>query len=397
MLLKKVKEMICEKNKCTGCGACANVCPMKCITMKYSEEGFLYPEVDESKCKKCSKCIKTCPSNKNQINNNKLKKVYACWNNQENIIKNSSSGGMFPIFAEYFISNGGKVVGSTMDSELNVKFIMIDKLDDIRLLTGSKYIQSKTGNIYNKIKKSLVSGEKILFIGCPCQVAALNAILSEKEKENLLTIDLVCHGAGSKKFFDNHIKEIEEKYNDKIINVKFKCKKRGWLWYIAKYEFESGKVKYKYSFNDAYMTSYLNLAIYRESCYQCKYASIPRIGDITLGDFYGIDRNLVTKKELKNGISLLTINNNKGQEYFNKIKSKITYIERPVEETITTNKNISTPSKRPKCRDDILKENLVPSKLAKKYCKYKFISKIIMYVGSSNKLIYKIIKMKGKK
>lgn len=379
--------MICNKNKCTGCGLCKNICPLGCIQMKYDEEGFLHPTIDKNKCVKCNKCIKNCPSNIELVKNPEPipSIVYACWN--KNISQNlqSSSGGIFPVLAEFIIKNGGKVVGSAMTNKLTVEYTIIDKLEDIQLLTGSKYIQSDTKNIYKTVKQELKNNNKILFVGCPCQIAPLYSMLTDKELQNLTTVDLVCHGVGSKTFFDKYIREIENKYNQKIIKYEFRTKKRGWKWHIAKITFESGKTKYIYSFNDAFMKCYMQTAIYRESCYNCKYAKLPRNSDITLGDFFGINRECVEKEQIRNGISTVIINTSKGNKLFNSIKDQIEYIERPLSEATQTNLNIVIPSKRPIARDKILKEkSLSAKKISKKYCDYKSTSKLLMYIGNDN-------------
>ncbi|AEE91892.1 4Fe-4S ferredoxin iron-sulfur binding domain-containing protein [Tepidanaerobacter acetatoxydans Re1] len=374
--------MICDKDVCTGCGVCYNVCPVKCITMKYDSEGFIFPIIDEQQCIKCNKCRENCPS-LNELTNNNCKEpiTIGCWNKNQDILKKSSSGGAFAAIAEDILKEDGVVVGCVMDKNLNIYHTIAENFEELEEMYGSKYVQSETHNIYRKIKVFLNKGKKVLFVGCPCQVAGVYTYLKDEEYKNLITIDLVCHGVGSKKFFDKYINEMNNKYKDKVIGVSFRNKRNGRRNYTTRLSFTTRPPVYIPAIKDSYMTCYLQRAIYRKSCYSCKYAKLPRVGDITIGDFVGIDRNQISKRDYYNGVSVVLLNNSKGTYYFENIKLNLNWLERPLQEATSTNSNIIEPSIMPDSRKLILNDVGTVEQLKNKYCKYPLKARIANILG----------------
>ena len=277
-----------------------------------------------------------------------------------------------------------------MDDNLKLFHTIAENKKEYEKMRGSKYIQSEIRNSYKEAKKYLEQNRMVLFIGCPCQIAGLYAFLKNKEYENLITVDLICHGVGSLKFFNKYIKEKEQKYKDKIIAISFRDKKMGYSKYLTKLTFKTRKPIYINAINDSYMTAYMKCGIYREACYQCKFAKIPRIGDITIGDFREInDKNLATDRYEK-GISVILLNNEKADNVFNNIKYNLVYIERKLEEATSTNRNITKPNIRPNGREYILKESGNTKSLQKKYFKRRYREYVANILG--HKIISKIRK-----
>ncbi len=378
--------MICEKNKCTGCGACKNICPKNCVELKYNEEGFLFPVIDKEVCIRCGLCKKVCPSNYELENNNNSKPLTygGYYYNEETLLK-SSSGGIFAALADYILKEGGVICGASVNDDLIVEHIIATNKDEYQKMHGSKYIQSDTKNTFSDIKKYLLNNQKVLFVGTGCQVAGLYNYLGEmKNNNNLFTVDLICHGVGSVNIFNKYINYLEKKYNDKVTNVSFRSKKNGWRTFTTKISFRERKPIYIKAVNDLYMICYVNEAIYRESCYNCPYASLPRIADITLGDFVGIDKKLFDVKQYEKGISVILVNNKQGETIINKIKDNLVLHERNLDEAVKTNKNIAKPSSRPFSRNFILQENNDIIKLQRKYCKVKFKQHIANILGYKN-------------
>jgi len=360
--------------------------------MEYDEEGFLFPIVNEERCIKCNKCKESCPSLNELTNNNYEKPItIGCWNKNKNIVQKSSSGGAFAAIAECVLEENGFVVGCVMDENLNVYHTVANNKKELEMMHGSKYLQSETRNIYSDIKVLLESGKKVLFTGCPCQVTGLYNYLKGKNYNNLITVDLICHGVGSKKFFDMYISEINNKYKDKVIEVSFRSKQNGWRKYTTRISFTTRSKIYISAIKDTYMSCYLQKAIYRKSCYQCKYATLPRIADITIGDFIGIDRSQLDKKSYQNGVSVILLNNKKAEYCFENFRAKINWIERPLQEAVLSNDNIVKASIMPDCRNFILKDSGTAKQLRDKYCKYKFKTYIANFLGEDNVVFLKKI------
>lgn len=339
--IKKLQPIIdIVKNKdCSGCGACANICPAKAITMVENDEGFLNPKIDLKKCINCGLCSNTCPSISPHYSNDNppdCKAVIA----DDNIRKVSSSGGMFTIVANYVLEHKGYICGATFDKEFNVEHIIIDKKEDLDKLRGSKYYQSNTKSCYKEIKSLLDKNSLVLFTGMPCQVAGLKSYL-KKEYENLITVDILCHGISSQKVFKKYLKDIHR--DKKLVDLKFKAKEP-WGWHAGiNADFADGSHYAEPLERDPFYISYLNSISKNTICGKCKFNKLPRQGEFTLADFWGIEKY---KKELNDnkGTSLVLINNKKGSTFFEKLKPTIHKFEDvPLHYAIDCNHVIEAP------------------------------------------------------
>lgn len=340
---------------CTGCEACKSSCPRKCIKMVYDNEGFRYPHVD-STCNKCGVCIKKCPVLQDCNFGEKLHEpyVFGGFSDDDNIIRKSSSGGIFTVIAEFIINNGGAVSGVCFQENLSLQHVIASDCSQLEHMRGSKYLQSNIDNIYSEIDILLRKNCEVFFVGTPCQVAGLNMFLG-KEYENLITCDLICHGVPTQKFFDKYIAYYEKRNSSKARCIKFRDKKRGWKEYFITINFEDGKTESRSVYKDVFMKGFLEDIYLRPACYKCKFVGIPRIGDITLGDFWGIDEIDSILDEDK-GVSAIITNSSKGLRVFENIKDNIVYKQYSVEQCIKHNPCLIKSVKMPYLRDEFFRD-----------------------------------------
>jgi len=315
---------ISNKSHCSGCFACLQICPQKCTTMEYDNEGFLYPNVDKQNCISCGLCKKTCPMENEDmfVNDFNPPVTFGGWNNNMNIKMQSSSGGVFSTVAELVLNQGGVVFGAVFDDNIKLKHIMIDDVLNLGKLRGSKYVQSEIGNTYIQAKTELENDRNVLFVGTPCQIGGLYAFLNKKY-DGLITIDLVCHGVPSPKIFKDYIGGLEQKYNSKISYLNFRDKRTGWNSGISiKAEFGNSKEYFVIGYKDNFITGFLNDMYLRPSCYECNFSKLPRVADISLGDFWGV-ANYYPELDDNKGTSLILVNNIKGKAMIEKCKNKL--------------------------------------------------------------------------
>ena len=290
---------IVEKSACYGCGACYNVCPVDAIEMKKNPEGFLMPEVDDDKCINCNRCKDVCPAIHFVYNKASEPKILA-FQAAGDLLKEGSSGSVFPLLAKDFINNGGFVFGAVFDENWTVKHIGTDNVVDLEKIAFSKYLQSDTNDTFKKVRELLIEGKKVLYAGCPCQIAGLNLFLN-KNYENLITIDILCHGIPSPGSFFSYLEENFEV--EKIENIEFR---RGDKWStIIGIDFNDGTREEYPCRKNSYMRTFLNDFNLRETCYGCKYSRLPRQGDITIGDLWGARKLRLGFPQQKTSVVLL--------------------------------------------------------------------------------------------
>ncbi len=322
-----------NKSNCCGCHACYNSCPQNAIIMEEDEKGFKYPKINENKCTNCGFCEKVCPIlNKRKIANDP--KAYACINKDENIRENSSSGGIFTLIAKEIINMGGVVFGTKFDSNFNVIHSYTSLEEELYKFRGSKYVQSIIGDNYKIAKSFLEAGKYVLFTGTPCQIEGLLAYLGKKY-DKLFTQDIICHGVPSPKVWRKYLDYRKHKDEDRPLSINFRNKDNGWSSYNLKFTYENKSYK-KSQVEDKYMQAFLRNVCLRDSCYKCSFKKINRLSDITLADFWGIQR---VKPELydNKGTSLVIVNSEKGKELFESIKENIIQEEVNIEEALVGN------------------------------------------------------------
>lgn len=323
---------IVDKRDCTGCWGCANICPKSCITMKTDKEGFDYPIVDESTCVKCKKCINVCPIlHKEEIENNPV--AYACFNKDEEVRTESSSGGIFTLIATNIIKDNGVVFGARFNELFEVEHSYVESVEDIKVFRGSKYVQSKMGYTFTKVKKFLEDGRKVLFSGTPCQIGGLKSFLG-KDYKNLICIDIICHGVPSPLAWKKYKNEISS--GKKITDVSFRDKTYGWKDYSFRMDFEDGTRYFEKGAENKYIRGFIGDIYLRNSCYQCKFKSLHRLSDLTLADFWGIE-NINSDMDDRKGTSFIIVNSKKGNQILQKIIEQIEAEKVDLEQSIKYN------------------------------------------------------------
>lgn len=360
---------ICKQKKCTGCMACFNKCPFGAITIKTDENGFYIPCVDDTVCKQCRICINVCPQNSNISTPFLYKDVYAAWSKNDELRLNSTSGGVFIGIAKSVINQGGSVFGVAFDNSYRAVHVEVNDIKDLHILQGSKYVQSFIGNVYIRVKELLANEKLVLFSGTPCQVAALKSFLG-KEYSKLLTIDIVCHGVPSPVFFDKYLNNISQHRKDNINSISFRNKDDSWSLFLMKIVYSSGEIYKKNAVTDPYLIAFFNDFCLRESCYECIYPGKKRVGDITLGDFWGYISYDYKFRNTEKGINLVIVNTDKGKEFLQLLKQDYIFIDKNIEEAIRSNGPLTKPTKLNPARKaffyDLQEKGFV-------YCKNKYL------------------------
>ncbi len=340
-------KLICNKKDCTGCGLCAARCPKQCIEMKPGFLGHLYPEINQDKCIDCKLCQKGCPSLQD-IESSYPKKAFAAWSKDDEDYVTSTSGGAASVLSQYVISKGGVVYGCSVLPNIQIAHIRVDNLEALHLLKGSKYVQSQIKGIIPQLRKDVKDGLPVLFIGTPCQVAAIKQ-LYKTIPDNLYLVDIICHGTPSNKFLKDYIQKDLKIDAARVTNVKFRLPDA-----FSLCVFEKDKLLYKsnnlwtHRYEDLYYNTFIDGFTYRDSCFSCNYAIPERISDITIGDFWGLG-NEVSDKEIpehKNGISCVLPITEKGMQLVEAIRHYLNIYERPVSEAINGNDQLRHPKSK---------------------------------------------------
>lgn len=303
-----------DKKECNGCGACALRCPQNAITMIEDSEGFLYPEINQSKCIECDLCKKICPNK--AFENDFTALTYAAINKNYEEKQRSSSGGMFFPIAKYVIKNNGVVFGVVQDKKLNVYHDYAETIEECKKFQGSKYVRSDLRNSFVQVKEFLDKNRIVLFTGTPCQCAGLKAFLI-KEYENLITCEIVCHANPSPKVYKYYLKNLELIYNKKVEYIYFRSKENGWRNSTPIIEFEDKSKIAERSYYQAFVAELIN----RPSCNNCFFVNSLRCSDFSIADFWGIENFRNIMEDDDTGISLLNVNTLKGKSVLNLIEN----------------------------------------------------------------------------
>ena len=328
--------MIKIRNKvdCCGCQVCGDVCAHDAIFFKTDNEGFWYPEVDMNKCTDCRLCEQVCPIL--QIGNVKhndfdIPECHAAQNKNLDSLFNSTSGSAFAAFAEYIYKNGGYVGGAVFNEDYSVRQFISNNKKDLEILRNTKYVQSNSEGFYRKVRELLKNGEKVLVCGLPCQMAGLRSFL-HKDYDNLIIIDMICLGINSPKILPAYLKWQEKKHNSKIVYYKAKNKELGWRQLTTKIVFENGDVEYDKRDTNFFTVGFIGThAFARPSCYDCKFKGFPRIADITIGDFWGVEKYVSQEYDNDLGTSIILLNSRKGKDFYKEVQAKFREKQVPFE------------------------------------------------------------------
>lgn len=306
---------------CCGCTACASICGHNAIEMKPDALGFLYPEVDYSKCVECKLCEKVCAFNDHYDIKDHLKQPEP-WGvrlKDTNELMKSRSGGAFVAFSDWILNQEGVVYGVGYKDHFRVAHKRATTKEERDEFRGSKYVQSDLRGIFQQVRKDLLAGLKVMFVGTGCQTSAIRSYIPQKLQENLWVVDIVCHGVPSPNYWRDYLKDLEEKHNSTIVEVNFRNKKFGWDSHIESYKFENGKTLDTNSFS----YSFIKDIMLRESCGNCHFCNTKRPSDLTLADFWGWERTGTTLNQDDKGLSLIFVNTPKGKKLFEEVSDKL--------------------------------------------------------------------------
>lgn len=317
-------KQVCSPEQCSGCFACMSICPKGAIHQVLNKLGEEKPAIDPEKCISCGLCVSTCPVNSNQ-DMRRAEFCYAAWSKFGKDIEKSSSGGIAAVLSRKMLEDGGIVYGS-VSRDSKVLHERIDSVDGIELTRGSKYVISDMKSCFSRIGVDINAGKKVLFIGTPCQTAAVKSVIG-KHKNNLYTVDLICHGTPPFTYLKEHLdRHLSGKKWD---SVSFRSK-NAFLMRV----FHSGTLVYeKPAADDLYYSAFLDSMIFRENCYTCRYACPERVGDLTIGDFWGIDRSKLHASHTGK-ISLILPNSPKGNALIESCRDNLNLNQLPLEDAM---------------------------------------------------------------
>lgn len=309
------------QEKCTGCSACASVCPKQCIEMTPDREGFLRPQIFMDRCIRCGLCERICPVMNEITAQDQMPMAFAVKNNDLDCRTQSSSGGVFSALALHAIEEGGAVFGAAVSRDNRVEHICVETPEEITRLRGSKYVSSFLGDTFLQIRENLQTGRTVLFSGTPCQVEGLLSFL-KRPYGNLLTVDLICHGVPSAKVWEKYLKYQEQQNHAGVEAVGFRSKDTGWKHFSMKLSFTNGTTYSAPMREDPYLHAFLDNLCLRPSCHDCAFKTVHRRSDLTLADFWGI-QNIHPEEDDDWGTSLVLAHSTKGLEALDRIRDRL--------------------------------------------------------------------------
>lgn len=332
-----------SKKQCCGCGACASVCPVGAIGMQADEEGFLYPSVDEARCIGCGACRDVCHLRpENEPPYHPVPRFYVARHRDEAVVRHSASGGAFTALSDAVLARGGVVYGAVFDEKLGVRHARAETREQRDLMCGSKYVQSELGETYTQAWKDLQRGREVLFTGTPCQIAGLRAALG-KEYNDLICCDLICHSVSSPAAWQEYLRLLERETGGKVTSVNFRDKTLGWqrasTFKGFGYHVDGGEVR----FDDRYYKLFFGWKVVaRPSCSVCRYARVERCSDITIADYWGVEK-YASEWVDHFGVSFLMTSTEKGEALLRACGASLRYEQRDPAEQIAENHRLRGP------------------------------------------------------
>lgn len=344
-------EKLCKAELCTGCGACAAICPMGCIHMKANPEGFLRPVVDTGTCIACDRCRQTCPILKDNQSTCDETVAYAAVNKDEQVRYSSTSGGVFSLLCGWVLERGGVVFGAAYDRDFNVTHCAIEDNESLTKLRGAKYAQSNLNNTYIQVKSCLKNGRYVLFSGTPCQIGGLISFLG-KPYEKLILVDLICHGVPSPKVWQHYIayRSSHDAAGEKPAHINLRSKETGWPGYSIRFDYPNGESYCAPNSQDPYLRGFVGNLYLRPSCYSCHFKGSVRKSDFTLGDYWGVWGQLPELHDGK-GTSLVLLHTQKAKQLWKELDCQMRYSEVNVPAALAENPSALLSSDRTEKRD----------------------------------------------
>lgn len=339
---------------CSGCGACAAKCPLQCITLEAQPDGFYYPLVDDTKCIHCHLCETVCPY-QNAAALNPPIQIRAATSKNADLVRSSSSGGVFSLLAETVLQDCGTVYGAAFDDEFRCVHVGVKNAETLSRLRKSKYVQSDTATAFREIPKALLQGTTVLFSGTPCQVAGLKALCKGRD-DRLITVDIACHGVPSQQDFDRYRAYLEKTQKGTLRSLDFRDKRAGAGHHLSyEIETEDGCVEEYHCkpFRSAYYYLFLHGKNFRKSCYSCPYAQLERAGDLSLADCWGLGEQDVPFA-ISSGVSAVTINTERGAALWAQIADLLDTAQMDKTLLIQNNQPFRAPCEEPENRDALL-------------------------------------------
>lgn len=348
-----------EESLCCGCSACADICPRNCIRLKpIGKLGALLPEVDTEKCIHCNRCLSVCPYQNEAEGQKDQECAYSARSKSREVLKQSSSGGMFFTFASELISQGYTVFGAAFDENLKLHSCRADTVESLKKLCKSKYLQSDAGGLYNEIDMLLRQGKKVFFAGTPCQCKALRLRFGNRS-DHLLTVDFFCHGVPSQEFFDQCRAVYEKDHQCRVLSYEFRTKVNGGVtphYFTLKTVSDRGeRVRSDFYFKSPFYAAFQSYINLRESCYNCRFASRKRYSDITIGDFHGIGKYDPDVNRF-DGISMVILNTEKGKALWEQCAPLLDAKPMDPEQLIRDGQCFGGGTQRPQERDAFIRD-----------------------------------------
>lgn len=331
-------EYVCKIEECYGCHACYNVCPKHAISMQEDSFGTLIPVIQQGKCVDCGLCRRVCPAlNESQFAT--PRQVYAAIAKDEADYKASTSGGIATTFAKKVIDDGGVVYGATVMDDLTVRHTRASTMEELECQRGSKYVQSAVSDSYQKVKLDLEKDKPVLFVGTPCQIDGLLLFLG-RDYEKLITVNLICHGTPAQRLLKDHVSDIVGREDEREISF------RDGEGYVLTIKNKGSLLYKKVFYKDLYYSGFMRKVFFRSTCYTCKYAQKQRVGDITIGDFWGFDKTKPFITDTPHGLSVVLVNTQAGESFFEECTDRLLLQKRDLDEAVAGNPQLRHPSQK---------------------------------------------------
>ncbi len=360
-----MKRVYSEKENCCGCGACGQRCPARAIRMEADEEGFLYPVIDSVRCVDCGACVSVCPIPQGAGQKAKEEPaVYAAKHKDRRILKESTSGGAFTALSDLILDQGGVIYGAAYGREFGEEGLVVSHFraetrEERNRFRFSKYVQSDTRDTFSQVKKDLQNGRTVLFTGTPCQNAGLRGYLGgDLWPDHLILCDVICHSVPSPVIWADYVRFLEREYGRNsgdgqesavLDRAQFRTKEVPWSRTAKSFVFTLKNDPHLYMDDRYHQLLFQFRTVARPSCYACRFASLHRVTDLTIADYWGIEKYLPEFTDA-GGVSIILVNTRKGQEYFRRMKKEMEWIRRPVSECLKEQPRLSSPLPAPEGR-----------------------------------------------